>query len=87
MYVWLPEEDNEPGKCGKLVKAMYGTRDAAQNWEWEHVEFLKSSGFKQGSATPCAFALRERWANTGRTRGRRHNFWGRGGFRLVQGSN
>ena len=41
--------------CGKLPKAMYGTRDAAQNWESEYVEFLKSLGFKQGRATPCAF--------------------------------
>ena len=29
VYVRLPEEDNEEGNCGKLIKAMYGTRDAA----------------------------------------------------------
>ena len=33
VYVKLPEEDSEPGMCGNLVKTMYGTRDAAQNWE------------------------------------------------------
>ena len=33
VYVQLPPEDYEPGMCGKLLKAMYGTRDAAQNWE------------------------------------------------------
>ena len=32
VYIRLPMEDNEPGKCGRLLKAMYGTRDAAQNW-------------------------------------------------------
>ena len=32
VYVQLPDEDAEPGMCGKLVKSMYGTRDAAQNW-------------------------------------------------------
>merc|ERR1712015_131224 len=31
LYVALPAEDREEGKCGKLLKAMYGTRDAAQN--------------------------------------------------------
>ena len=33
--VQLPHEDHEEGKCGELVKAMYGTRHAAQNWEYE----------------------------------------------------
>jgi len=40
VYIKLPEEDNQEGMCGKLVKAMYGTRDAAQNWEMEYVEFM-----------------------------------------------
>ena len=31
VYVSLPPEDWEEGKCGRLQKAMYGTRDAAQN--------------------------------------------------------
>ena len=29
VYVELPEEDYEEGMCGKLIKSMYGTRDAA----------------------------------------------------------
>ena len=33
VYVKLPPEDFEEGMCGKLVKSMYGTRDAALNWE------------------------------------------------------
>ena len=33
VFVQLPQEDYEEGMCGELVKAMYGTRDAAQNWE------------------------------------------------------
>ena len=36
VYVQLPPEEREEGKCGKLIKAMYGTRDAAQNWEMEY---------------------------------------------------
>ena len=29
VYVQLPDEDWEEGMCGKLLKSMYGTRDAA----------------------------------------------------------
>ena len=32
VYVHLPEEDAEPGMCGRLNVSMYGTRDAAANW-------------------------------------------------------
>ena len=32
VYIELPMEDHEEGKCGKLRKSLYGTRDAAQNW-------------------------------------------------------
>ena len=31
IFVKLPEEDAEPGMCGKVLKSMYGTRDAASN--------------------------------------------------------
>ena len=41
VYVALPAEDWEDGKCGKLLKAMCGTRDAAQNWEYAYVEALE----------------------------------------------
>ena len=33
VYVHLPDQDFQPGMCGKLEKSMYGTRDAAQNLE------------------------------------------------------
>ena len=45
---------------GRLNKALYGTRDAAQNWEHEYVEFLESLGFTHGKSTPCIFRLKER---------------------------
>ena len=38
-----------------LVKAMYGTRDAAQNWEHEYIEFMANAGFVKSRATPCMF--------------------------------
>ena len=45
MYVQLPDEDWEERMCGKLMKSMYGTRDAAQNWSYAYSEFMKSVGF------------------------------------------
>ena len=55
VYVQLPEEDYEEGMCVMLVKAMYGTRDAAQNWEVAYIEFMESAGFVKGIASPCVF--------------------------------
>ena len=60
VYVKLPAEDDAPEMCGRLNKAMYGTRDAAQNWEYEYVEWLKSVGFVSGRASPCVFYHAER---------------------------
>ena len=62
VYVDLPPEDYEEGKCGKLVKAMCGTRGAAQNWEMEYTEMLTEADFKQGVCSPCVFFHKERCA-------------------------
>ena len=55
IHVKLPEEDYVKGVCGKLIKAMYGTRDAAQNWDWEYVEFMEGIGFRRRNSPPCTF--------------------------------
>ena len=55
MYVDLPDEDSEPGVCGRLMQSMYGTRDAAQNWEMDHTRFMEEVGFVRGIASPCVF--------------------------------
>jgi len=55
VYVELPPEDEKPGMCGRLNKSMYGTRDAAQNWELEYTEFMESIGFEAGKSSPCLF--------------------------------
>ena len=52
VYVKLPEEDCTEGYCGRLKKAMYGTRDAAQNWEYAYVAFMEKIGFNRGAASP-----------------------------------
>ena len=51
MYVELPQEDWEEGKCAKLIKAMYGTRDAAQNWEQTYRKAHEEWGFQVGKAS------------------------------------
>ena len=33
VYVELPDGDKQEGMCGLLNRSMYGTRDAALNWE------------------------------------------------------
>ena len=60
IYVRLPAEDHQDGMCGKLVKAMYGTRDAASNWAAAYMEFMTNQGFAVGKVTPCLFWHKDR---------------------------
>ena len=53
--------------CGKLVKSMYGTRDAARNWEMEYTGFRRDIGFQHGLASPCVFFHVERGIRVGAT--------------------
>jgi len=59
VYVQLPEEFCEPGEygnvCGRLNFSLYGTRDAASNWEECYSQALIELGFKQGLSSPCVF--------------------------------
>jgi hypothetical protein len=55
VYVKLPPEDHEDGMCGKLNKSVYGTRDAAQNWEHQYANVMSELGFNRGIAVPCLF--------------------------------
>ena len=43
-----------------MIKAMYGTRDAAQNWEDEYSDFMETVGFKRGKASPFIFFHEDR---------------------------
>ena len=66
LYVELPDED--PGKAkglvGKLNLSLYGTRDAAANWQKCVSERLVGIGFQQGRSNPCVFHHRERNVST-----------------------
>ena len=55
LYVKLPNEDHEQGMVGRLNKAMYGTRDAVQTWEYEFHDFMTSIGFTASKTSPCVF--------------------------------
>ena len=59
MYVEMcPEACEEEGDekcCWKLEKAMYGTRSAAQDWQYEIKRKMLSIGYLQGKSNPCLF--------------------------------
>ena len=55
IYVDLPLEMGIPHKCGRLRKALYGTREAAKCWEVEYCKTLAAMGFKRGRCNPCMF--------------------------------
>ena len=52
------QEDFEPGdeaRCGLLMQSMYGTQDAAGNWERSYTGTLTEDGCEQGIALPTIF--------------------------------
>ena len=53
--VQLLDEDDTPGMCGRLNVSMYGTRDAASNWEDAYTQHLLGHGLVQGKSSPCVF--------------------------------
>ena len=58
VFVELPPEDYQPGDehmCGLLRYSLYGTRDAAQNWEEELATTLSSLKLTRGSACSCVW--------------------------------
>jgi hypothetical protein len=58
LCVELPEEDKEEGEgdlVGYLVKSLYGTRDAAANFQKEVWKFMEGIGFTRGRYNPCTF--------------------------------
>ena len=52
--------DQATGRCGLLLKHMYGTRAAADGWQQEYSGFMKKIGFSQGEASPRIFVHKSR---------------------------
>ena len=57
VFVRLPPEDIQHGYCCKLLKAMYGTRDAPALWENVYAQRLTSEGFIRGGSTSLCVHL------------------------------
>ena len=58
IYIELPEEaknEQDGDVVGKLVKSMYGTRDAPQNWQAYVDNLMRDLGFLPGVAHPCVY--------------------------------
>ncbi len=51
----LTEEDRRCGVVGKLKMSLYGTRDAAANFQEEVSRFISENGFLKGKYNPCTF--------------------------------
>lgn len=62
VFVDLPPERAEPGKCARLLFTLYGMRTAASSWEKEYSNTLQEAGFEVGKANTCAFWHPERRA-------------------------
>ena len=57
MYIELPAEDGAgPDVIGKLNLCLYGTRDAAVNWQETLSGHLVGLGFLGSAVFPCVFA-------------------------------
>jgi hypothetical protein len=55
VFTQLPPEVAEPGYCARLVRCLYGTRDAPKRWEAFLAEQLVAIGFARGRASPCCY--------------------------------
>jgi len=56
IYVELPPELGlGPAKVARLLKSLYGCRDAGHNWELEVARVMLSIGFVQGPSNPCIY--------------------------------
>ena len=58
VFVELPPEDYLPGDehmCGLLRYSLYGSRDAAQNWEEELATTFSNLKLTRGSACSCVW--------------------------------
>ena len=55
VYTNLPEGEEQPGKCAKLVRTMYGTQDASSVWQETYTSLLREHGVQNGTAWPAIF--------------------------------
>jgi len=63
IFVDLPPERARPGYCCRLLRSLYGTRDAPRLWEEFAAECLTSIGFQRGKACAVCFRHPQRQLN------------------------
>ena len=49
------EEDRKNDNVGLLVQSLYGTRDAANNFQDEVAKVMRAAGFSRGRYNPCTY--------------------------------
>ena len=54
-YIELPPERWKLGVCGRLIRSLYGMRDAPALWERFLAAQLEAVAFIRGKANPCLF--------------------------------
>ncbi len=59
-----PEERSDGDQVGLLMMSLYGTRDAAVNFQREVSKFMKGVGFVQGRYNPCTYYHRQQGLKT-----------------------
>ena len=55
VFVQLPPEIRKKGRCARLRKCLYGTRDAPARWEALYTQKLQGMGFRRGLASASCF--------------------------------
>merc|ERR1712197_86486 len=58
IYILLPPE--ACGGCARLVRSLYGTRDAPALWEAYAAAQLQALGFERGRSNACVYYHRRR---------------------------
>ena len=51
----ISEADKRHDKVGHLRMSLYGTRDAAMNWQEEVAKEMQKWGFTRGQYNPCLY--------------------------------
>ena len=63
LWIVRPEEDprrGQPGVCGKLLRALYGSRDAGRQFELKVRSVMTLLDFSVGLFSPCIFKSESR---------------------------
>ena len=55
LYITLPEEDVTLGMVGRLLRTLYGTRDAAHEWDDFANKKIAAVGYQVGLSSPCIY--------------------------------